>query len=230
MNTDDFAHYFSEIDKEKVKTHLLSLSEPCYESTLLRIAFPDMSISTASPLILYRNHFLLFHLLYQLQDEFYKDDKYLFVHFMRTFLLPYPQSGQCRFYEEYSGRFCNTITSDHQSYCEFHQHQLGESAIELLSVKYFYLDESNFFNLNEETAEAFINGTWEILRNYDAYQKSFEVLGISETWDTEKIKKRFRVLAQTHHPDKGAASHEKFNEINNAYCLLMKAIPNHHAK
>jgi len=92
-------------------------------------------------------------------------------------------------------------------------------------VKYFYSDERNFFSLNEETAEAFINGTWEILRSYDAYQKSFEVLGISETWDIGQIRKRFRVLAQVWHPDRGAASHEKFNEINNAYRLLMKAIP-----
>ncbi|MCP4352577.1 MAG: DnaJ domain-containing protein [Desulfobacterales bacterium] len=220
---DDFAARFSLLDKENLKNFLLSLESPCYESTLLKIAFPGMDILNAHPLTLYQNHFLLFHLLYILQNDFYKEDKYLFVHFMRTFLVQYPEEGMCRFYEEHSGRFC--CADCIQSYCDFHDKMIGNGELEELSVKYFYLDKQNFYNLDEETAVSFINGTWEILRNYKSFKKSYEILGIPETSDMSLIKKKFRILAKQYHPDHGEKSHDKFNEINRAYRLLLKLLP-----
>ncbi len=32
--------------------------------------------------------FVLFHVLYQLQNEWYQEQQYLYIHFMRTMLLP----------------------------------------------------------------------------------------------------------------------------------------------
>jgi len=222
---DEFTGRLELTDKEKIRDYLLSLKSPCYESTLLRIIFPEMNILNENPLKLYQNHFILFHLLYRLQDEFYKENKYLFVHFMRIFLLDYPEPGKCRFYEELSGRFCNVPCNLNKNYCDFHFKKLGDTELEMLSVKYFYLDAENFYNLDEESAAAFIKGTWELLSNYKSYQKSFEILGIPETSDIWIIKKRFRILAGKYHPDHGATSHMKFNEINNAYRLLLKLIP-----
>jgi hypothetical protein len=192
---------------------------------LLKIAFPDLTIHTASALALYQAHFILFHILYRLQDEFYQQKQYLFVHFMRTFLLPYPPDGLCRFYEEHSGQFCTASCFVSEHYCDFHYRQLKDNFLEALSLKYFYLDQKNFYCLDEPRAEAFIAGTWEILKSYDDYKKSFDILGISETSDIDLVRRRFRALAQQHHPDKGAVSHEKFNEINSAYRLLMKLLP-----
>lgn len=219
---DEFTRRLREIDREKIKQCLCSLQAPCYESTLLGVAFPGIDITRTAPLALYQNHFLLFHLLYRLQDEFYKEGKYLFVHFMRTAVVPYPEKGQCRFFEETLAQFCKTECHPDQSYCDFHANMLGDTALEERSIKYFYLDEQNFYKLDEDTAKAFIDGTWEILTHYEEYKKSFEILGISETSDLTVIKKRFRHLAKQYHPDRGAQSHKKFQEINNAYQFLLQ--------
>ena len=219
---DEFTKRLRKIDPEQLKHYLCSLEGPCYESSLLHIAFPEMEISRADPLTLYQNHFLLFHVLYRLQDEFYKEGQYLFVHFMRTILAPYPEERQCRFFEDLLGRFCQTVCHPGQSYCKFHANMLGDTALEELSIKYFYLDQQNFYKLDAETATAFINGTWEILTHYEAYQRSFEILGLLETSDLNQIKKKFRQLAKQYHPDRGAQSREKFQEINNAYQLLVQ--------
>lgn len=218
---DEFSRRVREIDQEKLKRYLETLPSPCYESQLLGVVFPEMEISSADTLTLYQNHFLLFHVLYRLQDVFYQEGKYLFIHFMRTMLVPYPEDGYCRFYEEHLGRFCRTMCPAGQSYCQFHANQVGDTALEELSLRYFYLDKENYYKLDEDTATAFINGTWEILTHYDNYTKSFQVLGLPETADLRMIKKRFRELAKKYHPDRGAQSDHKFHEINNAYQLLM---------
>jgi hypothetical protein len=219
---DEFTKRLREIDQEQLKSYLCALQAPCYESTLLNMAFPEMEISCTDALTLYQNHFLLFHVLYRFQDAFYKEGKYLFVHFMRTIVAPYPEEGQCRFFEEHVGRFCKVLCQSGRSYCDFHANMLGDTALEEVSIKYFYLDSQNFYKLDAETAKAFINGTWEILSHYDEYRKSFEILGLPETADLQLIKTRFRRLAKQYHPDRGAQSREKFHEISNAYQLLLR--------
>ncbi len=222
---DEFTKRLRLIDRVQLNIYLDSLQSPCYESQLLKLVFPEMDISYARPLTLYQNHFLLFHVLYQLQDEFSHAGKYLFVHFMRTIVIPYPDPERCRFFNEHLGLFCNTLCETGKNYCAFHGQQLGETALEQLSVKYFYADKANFYKLDEETAEAFINGTWEIVTHYETYQQCFHVLGISETADIMRIKKAFKDLAKQYHPDRGSRSHEKFSEINNAYQFLLRVIP-----
>jgi hypothetical protein len=220
----DFQNKLDSIDKNKIKDFLLSLKKPCYESELLRLAFNCKDISGTSSLELYQNHFVLFYFLYKLQEEFYRENKYLHVHFMRTFVIDYPVIGKCRFYNENQGSFCMTDCETKNSYCDFHLKQI-ENEIDNLSIKYFYLDENNFSNLNKETAEQFINGSWEVLTNYNEYKKSFEILKLPESADISLIKKQFKILAKKYHPDHGEENHYKFNEINRAYRFLMKIIP-----
>lgn len=222
---DQFSNKLNSINKKKIKEFLLSLKSPAYESTLLKLAFPDMDILNASALTLYQNHFVLFHLLYLLQNYFYPHNKYLHIHFMRTFLIDYPGENQCRFYEETFNRFCLAECPNHKSYCDFHLKIVGENKIEELSSKYFYLDHNNYYSLDEKTAASFINGAWEILTHYKSYRKSFEVLDLPETSDLKIIKKKFRYLAKRYHPDLRNGSPEKFYEINRAYRLLMTLIP-----
>ena len=221
----EFTERLRAIDKNRVKEYLRNLQDPCYESHLFKIAFPEIEILHVHPLTLYQNHFLLFHLLYQLQDEFYKEGKYLFIHVMRTVLLPYPEPEKCRFFDEHLARFCTVSCVAGKDYCAFHADQIGETTLDTLSTKYFYADKTNFYRLDEETAVAFLNGTWEILTHYETYQHCFSVLGLSETGDLTLIKKAFKRLAKQYHPDRGGQSHEKFTEINNAYQLLLRVIP-----
>jgi hypothetical protein len=174
---------------------------------------------------LYQHHFLLFHVLYGLQEEFYQNAFYLHIHFMRTMLLPYPAPGTCRFFNEDLMQFCQAACRNSESYCRFHARQVGDFALDALSLKYFYADARNFFRLDEETAAAFLEGTWEILMQYDRYRQSFKTLGIAETTDLIRIKKTFKRLAKQYHPDRGASSCKQFVEINNAYQFLVRVIP-----
>jgi len=222
---DEFAIQLSQIDKDKITQYLFSMTEPCGESELLRLAFPDIEICKCDTLALYQNHFLLFHFLYTLQNQLFEQSKYLYIHFMRTIIVDYPSEGNCRFFEESICQFCGASCQNNHPYCDFHAQKQGDMELELLSIKHFYLDRNNYYKLNAETADAFISGTWELLRHYDEYINSFKILDLPETSDIQLIKKKFRTLARQYHPDHGAASSEKFNEINNAYRLLLKVMP-----
>ncbi len=221
---DDFEQGFRQMDADAVRAYLLSLTSPCFESQLLQVAFPDLTIRRTDPLILYQHHFLLFHLLYGLKDGFYREGKHLFVHFMRTFLTDYPASDRCRFYRPENGRFCQDETDD-GDYCRFHRDQNDSGALALLSDRHFYLDRANFYAMDRRTIEAFMNGTWEILNHYDDYQKSFAVLDLPLSADIPMVKKRFRRLAKRHHPDGGAGAADRFHDINRAYQVLMRLLP-----
>ena len=220
-----FATRVHAVDCSRLRAYLQALESPCYESQLLRVVFPELEIARASPLELYQHHFLLFHVLYRLQEEFYQEDQYLYIHFMRTMLLSYPAPGKCRFFNEDLVQFCQAACRDGESYCRFHAQQVGDATLDELSLKYFYADAQNFYRLDEDTAVAFLEGTWEILTHYPQYQQCFKTLGITETTDLTRIKKTFKRLAKQYHPDRGASSYEKFVEMNNAYQFLLRVIP-----
>lgn len=48
----------------------------------------------------------------------------------------------------------------------------------------------------------------------------YSVLGVSKTASPEEIKKAYRKLAHTHHPDKKGGDEARFKEINEAYSVL----------
>ena len=217
MKTDEFTTRLNLIDKSALKIYLENLKTPCYEATLLQHVFPEMPVSNTPPLTLYQNHFLLFHLLYKLQDEYYQLDYYLYIHFMRTFLIKYPALGLCRHYQVLSGQFCAATCQE--QFCE--QHTCGFQ-LEELSDRYFYLDTGNYYKLDHKTARDFINGTWEFLNAYDDFEKSCTLLDVSPQANIKLIKKKFRSLAHQYHPDHGASNAEQFNKINNAYRLLLR--------
>lgn len=52
-------------------------------------------------------------------------------------------------------------------------------------------------------------------------QDYYEILGVSKTATAEEIKKAYRKLAHTHHPDKSnGGSEDKFKQVNEAYRVL----------
>lgn len=220
-----FEERLNKICVEKLKEFLETNKRACYESELLKIAFQDNDIMRSDNLSLYQNHFVLFYTLYKLQDEYYKENKYLYVHFMRTQLLDYPEKGLCKYYNEDSGTFCCEKTEKDKMYCKFHLNKYGNNEIDTLSTKYFYYDITNYNRLDKDSVELFINGTWEILSKYNDVKESFNIMDLPECYDIELIKKQFKILAKKYHPDMGEESHKKFNEINRAYRFLLKVIP-----
>ncbi|MBN2546799.1 MAG: DnaJ domain-containing protein [Spirochaetes bacterium] len=232
MNKDqnEFDDKIKQLDIKKLKKFLLELRGPCFESELLKVIFHNINIMSLDSLTLYQSHFMLFYLLYNLQNEFYKENKYLHIHFMRTFLAEYPDKNKCRFYNEYLGNFCNDKCQNDDIYCNFHLKKMGQSNLENLSSKYFYLDKSNYYKIDKDNAEELINGAWEVLANYEDYKKSFQILDLPETADLSMIKKRYKYLAKKYHPDcinfesPEINLDKKFNEINNAYRYLLKIL------
>jgi hypothetical protein len=218
-----FKEFYQKLDKQKVIDILENSSAPIYEATLLKAGFNGIEISIDNTFKMFQSHFVLFYFLYKKQIEYEKHNRYLHIYFMNIHLLDYPPKGLCHYYNEIFSNFCNTKTKN--NYCNFHQNQFKENKLEHLSLKHFYLDENNFNLLNEKTAKAFINGAFEILYNYDFYEKSFKILGVSKDSNFTEIKKRFYKLSKETHPDMGGNDINKFIKINNAYQFLKKIIP-----
>jgi len=149
---------------------------------------------------------------------------------MRTFLTDYPDLNKCRFYDEYSGIFCSSPVYENSAYCPFHLNKIGDNNIENVSSKYFYFDAVNYYKLDEKSADELVNGAWEVLAHYDEYKKSFKILDLPENSEIETIKKRYKYLAKTFHPDVmenkdiNFKTEKKFYEINNAYRFLIKML------
>ena len=53
-----------------------------------------------------------------------------------------------------------------------------------------------------------------------AKQDYYEILGLQKGASKEEVKKAFRKLAATYHPDKKTGDEEKFKEISEAYSVL----------
>ena len=222
---DEFTRKLRQIDHDALLTFLRALDKPCYESTLHRIAFPESRLLYEDTKTLFHHHFLLFHVLYRLQAALAPIDQYLHVHFMRIYLTDYPETGHCRYYEEKTGQFCRAACSRQKGYCPFHARWVGETELETLSSRYFYLDPENYQHIDISSADAFTNGAWKMVTHYKSLEKSYAILDLPVTADRLMVKRKFRQLAKVYHPDKGSSSYERFNEINRAYRLLMDIVP-----
>lgn len=221
----------TETNKTKLKSFLLQIKKPVYETLLLKNTFDSLpSLNALPPLELYHYHFALFHMLYQLQTLFYQEEKYLHVHFMRTHLTAYPEKGNCRYYQAETGKFCCTPLSDSSStsLCSFHKKllSLDEDPLETSSIKYFYLSTANYTKLTDKNAEAFLNGSWELLYHYDEFQQAVQRLDLPENCTIEMLKKRYYQLAKKYHPDQnGDTALSEFLAVNDAYRFLLKLLP-----
>lgn len=222
---DEFNRKLNQIDRGRILSFLQKAEKPCWESTLYKIAFPHSPMLNEETLTMFQHHFLLFHLLYRLQADLFETGRYLHVHFMRIHLADYPGDGYCRYYEEASGRFCGAPCLSSRTYCQFHLPHMGETELETLSSRYFYLDLENYYNVDIPLLEAFKNHTWNMLKHGKSLHKSYAVLDLPVTADRQMVKRKFRKLAKVYHPDMGPSSHERFNEINRAYRTIMDVVP-----
>lgn len=191
---------------------------PHCETDFLKELHPGQMVWDWSPLDLYLRHFDLMTALYELQEELASQGLYLHIHFMRTWLTPWPEGGQCRHFADDSGRYCGSPAGP-ENLCAFHL-KGKEGALESLSLKYFYLDPKNREALDEQTAEDFLSGTWELLGRAGETDQAFKTLGLPGNADLKMVRRRFRDLAQVHHPDHSCGNSQEFLEINRAYRLL----------
>jgi DnaJ-class molecular chaperone len=62
---------------------------------------------------------------------------------------------------------------------------------------------------------------------YEKFQKAVELFDVVYKADKNSIKKRYLELSKLHHPDTQNGDTEKFQEINDAYKLLLEYIENY---
>ena len=86
----------------------------------------------------------------------------------------------------------------------------------------YYLDLSNLDSADENIVNDMLNGFWEKYLRNDKRGDALKVLGLNDPVSDREITMRYRKLVNIHHPDKGG-DHDKIQEINEAYSLLVKA-------
>lgn len=130
------------------------------------------------PLLLFQHHFVLMHVLYRLQDEWYQaGEGVLDINALRIQLRPLKEGG-------------------------------GQHLSVDASLKDYYLDWSNLSRENPESVQSLLDGFWKRLLGERKSPEALRQLGLDEKADLAKIKSRYRRLASEHHPDKGGDPEE----------------------
>lgn len=214
-----FAERLKKIDFHDLENFLLEQNSSVYESTIYNRYFGRTT--NLQELTLFRNHFCLFHALYKIQEKLHSTKKHLHINFMRIQIFDFPQEGQCQHFIDSEQRFCAEKCNSNQIFCESHLAEFNKNR-PVDSLRFFYLDESNYDYFTPEIFQAFQKSSFEIIRNYKTFQKSLDLMNLKDNTDLQELKSRFRSLAKKYHPDLSDFHRSKFIEINNAYHFLKK--------
>ncbi|WP_278163880.1 DNA-J related domain-containing protein [Hydrogenovibrio sp. 3SP14C1] len=189
---------------EEAVYQLLSNGEPIKEYDLMKrlvsLGF-DQFTPSLEPLELFRAHFLLFHLLYRLQDKWHTEKKgALNIHTLDIYL-------------------DSTLKED-----------TAQKISEIDGVKTYYLDYETFIHTQEQDVIDLIDGFWESLGHKDTLfyseqevEKAKQTLEIEADITPKKVQTQYRKLSQIHHPDKGGKA-EIFHAICQAKEVLLTAV------
>ncbi len=129
-------------------------------------------------LVLFRCHFLLFHLLYLLRERLVRQEAgILEIHFTLIVLRPWQGRG-----ENLPGPV----------------DRLGE----------YYLDLANLEGMARADVEELIDRFWLEYGRYLHKPECYAVLGLGENASPAEVKRRYRELAFQHHPDQGGDPEE----------------------
>ncbi|MFW8591960.1 DNA-J related domain-containing protein [Glaciecola sp. 2405UD65-10] len=160
------------------------------------------------PLMLFQTHFVLFHALYTLRQEWRsKQEGELEISALRIQLLPL------------------VATSNNQQ----------KHAIEALDpLSTYYLDWNNLVQTNEQEVESLLNSFWQKMAIDDgrgAYsdtdiQAAKLCLGLQNEVNISQalIKQHYKKRQHQHHPDKGG-SVDASQKLQDAYQLLLSITP-----
>ncbi|MDG6773295.1 DNA-J related domain-containing protein [Thiomicrorhabdus sp. ZW0627] len=159
------------------------------------------------PLTMFRSHFLLFHLLYRLQDRWHEEGQgWLSIHTTDIHLEPDASFSPSS----------NPLQS-----------QLREND----PIKSYYLDYQEFLNTQKEDVLGLLDDFWRRMAglpalSIDATSRSeaMKTLGLEEeSLSLQSVKQQFRTLCQQHHPDKGGDP-KMFRRICDAKDILAMSL------
>lgn len=130
---------------------------------------PDLG----DPLLLFQHHFILMHLLYRLQDDWWQANRCLLdIGPLRIAMRPLGEGDS---------------------------QQLGSSG----SLRDYYLDGNNLNRETSASVQDLLDGFWKRLLGEEHRPQALAELGLDDSADRNAIRTRYRQLANEHHPDKG---------------------------
>lgn len=150
--------------------------------------------SPATPHELFQAHFILFHTLYSLRNEFRKNNHYLLkIETLKISLIPDSQLDN----------------------------ELGGLALQeddkLMS---YYLDLNNLKATTEDDVYDLLASFWNRFNRLDNRDAALQELGLTDPVDDITIKETYRRLVMQNHPDRGGDK-RKLQKINESIkCLL----------
>jgi len=130
------------------------------------------------PLLLFQHHFVLMHVLYRLQDDWWQaGEGVLDINALRIIKRPVVDRGE---------------------------QQLSVDR----SLKDYYLDWDNLGRESTDSVQSLLDGFWKRLLGEQQAPEALAELGLDDKADMPTIKARYRQLASEHHPDKGGDPEE----------------------
>ena len=124
-------------------------------------------------LLMFRMHFLLFHLLYLLQDQLQcEGNETLEIHCLRIILIPRQNSEKIA-----------PVAKD--------------------GLREYYLDWSNLENTTQEDVEQMLENFWVAYHHSQQREEALAILDLPASASSLAIKQKYYQLAKIHHPDHG---------------------------
>ena len=159
-----------------VKSHPKGIKE--YDLLkLLREQQPQQQHTLFDNLALFQQHFLLFHALYKLSDQLRAEQAgYLIIETLNIQWLPQSVIAQ---------RPASLVNND--------------------PLREYYLDINHLHNTSAEDVDNLLASFWVKISDDGEKQTALALFELSEPCDLAMIKKRYRQLLATHHPDKGGS-------------------------
>lgn len=146
-------------------------------------------------LALFQTHFLVYHVLYKLND-FGINSKSFYLDIL-------PTSIQLMPYQESDGSNLQVGSTDSK-------------------LRDYYLDLTHFSDTDEQEVETLLDDFWQkfiVTNNQEQLVDALELFGYSAPPTLSELKKDYRQLSNTHHPDKGGSVTE-FQKLNSAYRII----------
>ncbi|WEJ61664.1 DNA-J related domain-containing protein [Thiomicrorhabdus lithotrophica] len=203
--------HFESLIWELLKTRQ-SISEYELMRYLSEEGFPEFK-PDLDPLTLFRSHFLLFHLLYRLQDQWFSENRGLLsIHTTDIHLQEIDLAAN---------------SEDASQQDSLQAPQVDDS------IKSYYLDYSEFLNTQEDDVLRLIDDFWIRMAGYSIQpigeevrlqaQQRLDLEG--QTLSVQIVKQQFRCLCQKNHPDKGGDP-QIFRQICDAKEVLLQSLKN----
>lgn len=212
----------TELSLDEIHQFLKTHENPVMETHLLQHFFPEVPVAIDS-LDFFHAHFNLYHYIYKLADTLMEKGKeLLFIRLSSCYLLPYPETGKCRYFEEETPGFCQN-PADHTGYCILHREMAGRenNLPGFRGMRDYYLDLSNDSSMNEEELQHMTAGVSAWIGSLDEIEHSLKTLGLNRSCSISRLKERYRYLARENHPDKQGQALQ-FSEIHSAYKTILK--------